>query len=271
MKIDRRTIGVITGAGSGIGRALTLQLAPRCGGLAVSDIDSDGLNETVRLAAVNPGCRVTAHQFNVADRKEVEEFARQVESAHGAAHLLINNAGVALGGTVADVSVEDIEWLLGINLLGVVYGVKSFLPVLMSQHQAHIVNISSVFGMIAPPGQAAYAASKFAVRGFTEALRHELSGTNVRVSVVHPGGIQTNIALRARVGANTPLSYAEKGKRLFDKAAITSPNKAARTIIGGIERDYERILVGPDAWLIDRVQRLFPVKHGRLFERFFKE
>ncbi|NDD66003.1 MAG: SDR family NAD(P)-dependent oxidoreductase [Acidobacteria bacterium] len=184
---------------------------------------------------------------------------------------MINNAGVALGGTIADVSVEDIEWLLSINLWGVIYGVKSFLPLLSRQSRAHIVNISSVFGMIAPPGQGAYAASKFAVRGFSEALRHELSGTNVGVSVVHPGGIRTNIAARARVGANTPIAYAEKGKKLFDKAAVTPPEKAARTIVRGIENGRQRILIGPDAWLIDRVQRLLPVKHGRLLELLFRE
>lgn len=271
MKIDRETIGVVTGAGSGIGRALTLELAARCGGLAVADVDPDGLAETVRLAADTTGCRITSHHLDVSSREDVEAFAREVESSHGAAHLLINNAGVALGGTIADVSVEDIEWLLSINLWGVIYGVKSFLPILSRQRRAHIVNISSVFGMIAPPGQGAYAASKFAVRGFSEALRHELSGTNIGVSVVHPGGIRTNIAARARVGANTPIAYAEKGKKLFDKAAVTPPEKAARTIVRGIENGRPRILIGPDAWLIDRVQRLLPVKHGRLLELFFKE
>ncbi|MFZ4985981.1 MAG: SDR family NAD(P)-dependent oxidoreductase [Blastocatellia bacterium] len=270
MKIDRETIGVVTGAGSGIGRALTLELAARCGGLAVADIDPDGLAETVRMAQRGTECRLTSHRLNVASREEMEAFSREVEEAHGAAHLLINNAGVALGGTIADVSIEDIEWLIGINLWGVIYGVKSFLPLLQRQNRGHIVNISSVFGMIAPPGQGAYATSKFGVRGFSEALRHELSKTNIGVSVVHPGGIRTNIAQRARVGANTPLAYAEKGKKLFDKAAITLPEKAARTIISGVEGGRQRILIGPDAWLIDRVQRLLPVKHGRLLEFLFR-
>jgi short-subunit dehydrogenase len=148
--------------------------------------------------------------------------------------------------------------------------VKYFLPLLQRQPDAHIVNISSVFGMIAPPGQGAYAASKFAVRGFSEALGHELSGTGVKVSVVHPGGIRTNIARRARTGANTPEAHAERAQQLFDKAARTSPEKAAATIIAGVERDRRRILIGPDAWLIDRVQRLLPVKHGKLLEIFFK-
>ncbi|MEY4167699.1 MAG: hypothetical protein RIR52_1523, partial [Acidobacteriota bacterium] len=141
MKIDRETIGVVTGAGSGIGRALTLELAARCGGLAVADIDPDGLAETVRMAQRDTECRLTSHRLNVASREEMEAFSREVEQAHGAAHLLINNAGVALGGTIADVSIEDIEWLIGINLWGVIYGVKSFLPLLQRQNRGHIVNI----------------------------------------------------------------------------------------------------------------------------------
>jgi short-subunit dehydrogenase len=270
MRINRQTIGVITGAGSGIGRALARQLAPRCGGLALADIDQAGLAGTVELIGAEPSCRITTYDLDVSQREQMASFARQVEADQGRADLLINNAGVALGGTIADVSIDDIEWLLGINLWGVVFGVKYFLPLLQRQPDAHIVNISSVFGMIAPPGQGAYAASKFAVRGFSEALGHELSGTGVKVSVVHPGGIRTNIARRARTGANTPEAHAERAQQLFDKAARTSPEKAAATIIAGVERDRRRILIGPDAWLIDRVQRLLPVKHGKLLEIFFK-
>ena len=270
MRINRQTIGVVTGAGSGIGRALAIELAGRCGGLALADIDGAGLSETARLLGSANGCRITTHELDVSQREQMVAFASRVEEAHGGVNLLINNAGVALGGTIADVSIDDIEWLIGINLWGVVYGVKCFLPMLRRQPDAHIVNISSVFGMIAPPGQGAYAASKFAVRGFTEALGHELSGSGVKVSVVHPGGIRTNIARRARTGANTPEAHAAKAQQLFEKAARTSPEQAAATIISGVERNRRRILIGPDAWLIDRVQRLLPVKHGRLLEIFFK-
>lgn len=270
MRIDRQTIGVVTGAGSGIGRALALQLAARCGGLALADIDGTGLAETQSLIGNKSGCRISTHTHDVSSREKMAEFARQVEGVHGKVNLLINNAGVALGGTIADASIEDIEWLLGINLWGVIYGVKFFLPMLQRESSSHIVNISSVFGMIAPPGQGAYATSKFAVRGFSEALGHELSGSGIGVSVVHPGGIRTNIARRARTSANTPLEQVRKAQELFDKAARTSPEKAAATIISGVERDRRRILIGPDAWLIDRAQRLLPVKHGRLLEMLFK-
>lgn len=269
MKIDRQTIAVVTGAGSGIGRALAIQLAGRCGGLALADLDGEGLAETAALAACSD-CRITTHRLDVSSREELDRFVREVESVHGGAGLLINNAGVALSGTIAEVSIEDIEWLIGINFWGVVYGVKQFLPLLRRQPQAHIVNISSVFGMIAPPGQAAYAASKFAVRGFTEALAHELARTNVSVSVVHPGGIRTNIARRARVGAAVPASRSEKERLTFDRMARTTPEKAARVIIDGVERDRKRILIGSDARLIDRIQRLLPVAHRRLLEIFFR-
>jgi NAD(P)-dependent dehydrogenase (short-subunit alcohol dehydrogenase family) len=270
MIITRQTIGVVTGAGSGIGRALALQLAGRCGGLALADVDSPGLSETVSLIGGESGCHITTHHLDVSQRDQMADFARQVEASHGKVNLLINNAGVALSGTIDDVTIEDIEWLMGINLWGVIFGVKYFLPLLQREPRAHIVNISSVFGMIAPPGQGAYAASKFAVRGFSEALGHELSGSGISVSVVHPGGIRTNIARRARTSAKTSEAEAVKARELFDKAARTSPGKAATTIIDGLERDRRRILIGPDAWLIDRVQRLLPVKHGRLLEVFFK-
>jgi short-subunit dehydrogenase len=268
MKIDQQTMAVITGAGSGIGRALARQLAMTCGGLALVDLDAEGLAETVRLVGTS-NCHLTTHCLDVANRAAMAELAGEVMETHGRVNLLINNAGVALGGRVSEVSLDDIEWLIGINFWGVVHGVKYFLPFLPPGGPAHIVNISSVFGMIAPPGQAAYAASKFAVRGFTEALAHELSGSGIKVSVVHPGGVRTNIARRARAGAETPLSRAEKERLKFDQVAMTEPESAARTIIRGIERNRRRILIGPDAWLIDRLQRFFPVKHRRLLEIFF--
>ena len=194
MRMDRETVAVLTGAGSGIGRALAIELAARCGGLALADVDREGLAETCAQLGATSSCRVSEHLVDVADRAAMTQFRDEVLATHGAVHLLVNNAGVALIGTVEEVSLEDLDWLLGINLHGVLHGVKLFLPTLLQQDRSHIVNISSVFGIIAPPGQAAYAASKFAVRGFTEALRHELSGSRVGVSVVHPGGIRTEIA-----------------------------------------------------------------------------
>ncbi|MFZ4629171.1 MAG: SDR family NAD(P)-dependent oxidoreductase [Blastocatellia bacterium] len=270
MRMDRETVAVLTGAGSGIGRALAIELAGRCGGLALADVDREGLAETRAQLGAASSCRVSEHLVDVADRAAMTQFRDEVLATHGAVHLLVNNAGVALIGTVEEVSLEDLDWLLGINLHGVLHGVKLFLPTLLQQDRGHIVNISSVFGIIAPPGQAAYAASKFAVRGFTEALRHELSGSRVGVSVVHPGGIRTKIARRARAGAGADPALAVTAGDHFDRVARTRPEAAAAKIVRGIERDAPRILIGPDAWLIDRVQRWFPIRYGRLMRRFLE-
>jgi short-subunit dehydrogenase len=156
---------------------------------------------------------------------------------------------------------------MGINFWGVVYGCRAFLPILKEQESAHIINISSVFGLVAPPEQTAYCSSKFAVRGFTESLRHELEETSVRVSSVHPGGIKTNIARNSRVGANTPKEFKDQGVRFFDKVAQTSPEQAAETIIAGIRNEEPRILIGKDAHAISWVSRLFPRKYLRVIER----
>jgi NAD(P)-dependent dehydrogenase (short-subunit alcohol dehydrogenase family) len=191
-------------------------------------------------------------------------FVEEVLAEHGRAHLVINNAGVALGGTAEQLSIEDIEWLMSINFWGVVYGTKMFLPVLRQQARGHLVNISSVFGLIGPPGHSAYAASKFAIRGFTEVLRHELTGSNITVSCVHPGGIRTNIARNARAGAGADESVVGKEGEFFDKVAKTLPETAAERIVRGVLRDEEKILIGQDAWMIDKVQRLMPIKYWTL-------
>jgi short-subunit dehydrogenase len=180
---------------------------------------------------------------------------------------LINNAGVGLLGTFEQISLEDFEWLMSINFWGVIYGCKTFLPVLRQQETAHIVNISSVFGIIAPPEQTAYCASKFAVRGFTESLRHELEETNVRVSSVHPGGIKTNIARNSRLGAFAPEEYKTQGAKFFDQVAQTSAEKAAEVIVRGIKSENPRILIGKDAHAINYISRLFPKKYLRVFEK----
>src|SRR5262249_37815579 len=173
-------------------------------------------------------------------------------------------------GTVEQLSIEDIEWLMGVNFWGMVYGVKHFLPILRRQSEGHIVNISSVFGIIGPVGHSAYAASKFAVRGFTEALRHELAGGPVKVSVVHPGGVRTNIANSARLGAGATQAAVERERAIFNMAARTSPEAAAERIVRGVLRDEERILVGADAWMMDRLQRLAPVKYWRLLRKMIE-
>ncbi|MBA2619574.1 MAG: SDR family oxidoreductase, partial [Acidobacteria bacterium] len=193
MSLTNESVAVITGAASGIGRALAIRLAREpIAGIAVADINAEGLAETARLIT-NRNLLVTTHVVDVADERQMKTFVDSVVARHGRATHIVNNAGVALGGTVREVSLDYIRWLVNVNFGGVVYGTKLFLPVLEKQKSAHIINISSIFGIVAPAGNAAYSASKFAVRGFSEALRHELENTNILVSVVHPGGIKTNI------------------------------------------------------------------------------
>ena len=272
MKVDHTTVAVITGAASGIGRALAVRLAQEGASLAIADIKAAELDETARRMRPMGGSpsKVTTHIVDVSDKNRVAAFAREVAEAHGGAHLLINNAGVGLFGTAEQLSIEDIEWLMGVNFWGVVYGVKHFLPILRRQPEGHIVNISSVFGIIGPAGHSAYAASKFAVRGFTEALRHELAGGPVKVSVVHPGGVKTDIANNARPGAGADRAAVERERAIFNMAARTPPVKAADRIVRGILRDEERILVGADAWMMDRIQRWAPVKYWKLFGKMIE-
>jgi NAD(P)-dependent dehydrogenase (short-subunit alcohol dehydrogenase family) len=270
MKIDNNTVAVVTGAASGIGRSLAIRLAAEGAQLAIADVNDTGLNETARLAS-KPGVKISTHLVDVSDRERMQTFVSEVLAEHGQAHLIINNAGVGLGGTVEELAIEDIEWLMSINFWGVIYGTKMFLPILRQQPKGHIVNISSVFGIIGPPGHSAYAASKFAVRGFTEALRHEIKDSNITVSCVHPGGIRTNIARNAKAGAGTDKSLVEKEIQFFDKVAKTLPETAADVIIRGVLSDREKILIGSDAWMIDKIQRLMPVNYwkplGKLLEK----
>jgi short-subunit dehydrogenase len=272
MKIDHTTVAVVTGAASGIGRALAVRLAEEGASLAIADIRVAELNETARRLKSMGGSssKVTEHIVDVSDKERVEAFAHEVIEAHGGAHLLINNAGVGLFGTVEQLSIEDIEWLMGVNFWGMVYGVKHFLPILRRQSEGHIVNISSVFGIVSPVGHSAYAASKFAVRGFSESLRHELAGGPVKVSVVHPGGVKTSIADNARPGAGADRAAVDRERAIFNVAARTSPEKAADRIVRGVLRDEERILVGVDAWMIDRIQRWAPVKYWRLMGKMIE-
>ncbi|HEX9869580.1 MAG TPA: SDR family NAD(P)-dependent oxidoreductase [Candidatus Tectomicrobia bacterium] len=264
--LDQR-VAVITGAATGIGRALAGRLAGEGACLALADIHQSGLDEVSR-SLTGQGFEVSTYLVDVADARQVEGFARDVVDRHGHADVLINNAGVALFGEVEEVSLADIEWLMAVNFWGVVYGIKHFLPVLKQQHKAYIVNISSVFGIVAPPGQAAYAASKFAVRGLSEALRHELTGTNVQVSTVHPGGIRTDIAKSGRVGAGANPSRRDQEVALFERLATTSPERAADCIVRGMLRGEPRILIGRDAWQMDLIQRLLPARYWRLLGPF---
>ncbi len=271
MKLTPGAVAVVTGAGSGIGRALALNLGARGCALALADINDAGLSETAALVNKTTTAKVTASRVDVADWAAVSRFASEVDELHGGAQLLINNAGVALGGYFEEVSLEDFAWLIGINFWGVVYGVKAFLPQLRRQASAHIVNISSVFGLAAPPGQTAYASSKFAVRGFTESLRAELKGTQISVTCVHPGGVRTNIAVNARATVIVdPARLASEQKR-WEKLLRMPPEEAAATIVRGIERNNARILIGSDARLLDALARLSPVGVGNLLASQVKE
>jgi NAD(P)-dependent dehydrogenase (short-subunit alcohol dehydrogenase family) len=259
-------VAVVTGAGSGIGRALAARLAAAGSAVAMADVDEAGLMET---AASLSGKRASAttHVVDVSDEKAVRAFAEDVVARHGRVTLLINNAGVALFGTFDEISLEDFRWLLDINLWGTIYGVRYFLPILKQQRRAHIVNLSSVFGLVGPVGQSAYATSKFAVRGFTEVLRHELEDTSVFVSCVHPAGVKTAIARRARLGANTPAAKREQGIATLDAVSKVTPEQAADLILQGVERRKPRILIGADARKIDVLQRMRPGTYWKALSR----
>jgi short-subunit dehydrogenase len=267
MTLSKNSVAVVTGAASGIGRALAVRLASeKIAGIAISDVNEQGLNETAEMVS-KLGVKCSGHIVDVSNREHMRAFVYDVVEKHGYVTHLINNAGVALIGNVEDVSLEDIEWLMNINFWGTVFGVKFFLPVLREQEQAHIVNVSSIFGIIAPPGNAAYCASKFAVRGFTEALRHELGGSNVAVSCVHPGGIKTNIGEAARTGEGSSEAEKKKAAQFLAKASRTTADEAAETIIKGIKSRNPKILIGADARLIDKIQRLFPRKYFAVMDK----
>ena len=260
------SVAVITGAGSGIGRALAQNLARRGAQLALADLNSAGLEETRKLLG---DAVARTYSVDVSKAAAVEDFARQVERDFGRASLLINNAGVALMGHFNEVTLEDMRWLIEINFWGVVYGCKFFLPLLEREPDAHIVNLSSVFGLIGPPGQTAYSASKFAVRGFSESLREELRETgSVKVTSVHPAGIATPIAHSARAAQSVTMEERREAEDYFKKVATIAPEEAARVIIKGILGNKNRVLIGRDAYGIDRIARLFPGRASAMFARW---
>lgn len=261
---------VITGAGSGIGRALAHQLASEGALLALADLNEAGLAETYETLPIRP-VQVNTYIVDVSDQKAVYDLAEQVTADFGGVDVVINNAGVALSQTIEDMTLEDLRWVMDINFWGVVYGTKAFLPILKTRSQACIINISSVFGLIAVPTQGAYNASKFAVRGFTEALRQELAGTSVKALCVHPGGIKTSIARNARF-YRAPGGDSERDIMVsdFDKLAHTTAADAAATIVKALKQGRERVLIGPDAHAIDWVQRLLPSGYTRVLGALIK-
>jgi short-subunit dehydrogenase len=251
----------ITGAASGIGAGLARRLAAQGCDLALADVDFAALDELAKDLRTRYGRQVSVHRVDVSKREEVDAFAAAAIQQHPRLNIVVNNAGVALFGMLHELELADIEWLMSINFWGVVHGTRAFLPHLRQQPEAHIVNLSSIFGIIAPPGQTAYAAAKFAVRGFSEALRHELQQTNspVRLSVVHPGGVATGIARNSRVGARM-TDNARRAESLDRFATLpkASPEEAADRIIAGIFKNEPRILIGKDARRMDILQRLKP-------------
>ncbi|WP_029888599.1 SDR family NAD(P)-dependent oxidoreductase [Polycyclovorans algicola] len=268
MKTFKGKVAAITGASSGIGRALALQLADAGCALALSDINDAGLQETAEQARAK-GVAVTAQQLDVSDRDAVYGWAEKTADVHEQINLIFNNAGVALGAPVDGMSEADLKWIMDINFWGVVYGTQAFLPHLNASGDGHIINISSIFGIAGIPSQSAYNASKFAVRGFTEALRQELeiAGAPVSATTVHPGGIKTNIVRSARFSSNMEpvMGFDEKaGKKNFEKLFITTPDTAAKVILGAVRSNRRRVLIGPDAKVVDLMVRLMPEGYQRL-------
>ena len=266
MQLKNR-VAVITGAGSGIGRALAMGLAQRGCHMALADVRPESLQETASRL-VDSGIRISQHLLDVASKEQVASLPAAVMAAHGKVDLLINNAGIAIGGTFEQASEADFDQLMEINFHGLVRMTRAFLPLLHASDHARIVNISSLFGLIAPAGQTAYCASKFAVRGFSNALRHELLGSTVGVTVVHPGGVATEIARNAKVPAGVSVQEIEQHQKLAQKMLRMPPDKAASIMIQAIEQERARVLVGFDAKVASLLERVFPVAYWRLLARF---
>jgi NAD(P)-dependent dehydrogenase (short-subunit alcohol dehydrogenase family) len=242
-----------------------VELAGRGARLALSDMDLPAVEETAQQCR-GLGAEVRAYRLDVADRTAVHAHADEVARDFGSVHLVVNNAGVALHGLVSELRDEDFRWVMDIDFWGVVHGTQAFLPHLVASGDGQLANVSSIFGLIAVPKQAAYNAAKFAVRGFTEALRQEMemAGSPVAVSCIHPGGVRTAIAKRARAAASEDKVELAA---TFDRLARTSPPRAARIILKGLERDRARILVGADAWFVAGLPRLLGARYGRLITR----
>lgn len=269
MKNLNNKVAAITGAGSGIGRALAILLAQKGCNLALADVNESGLTETRQLLSAYP-VKVTQTRLDVSDEQAVYQWADDVEAEHGKVNIIINNAGVALSGTVAGLSLDEYRWITDINFWGVVYGTKAFLPKLEKSGEGQVVNVSSIFGLASQPLMSGYNATKFAVRGFTESLRQDLELTNSCVSstCVHPGGIKTNIAKAARMSDSCETATGVSNDAAtadFEKLFINTPEKAARTIVNGIEKNKRRVLIGPDAKMFDLLVRLLPATYQKIF------
>lgn len=265
MRYLRGKTVVITGAASGIGRSLALSFAKKGANLALCDLngrDLDRISWDVQVL----GARVVHQVVDVASLAQVEQFKDVVVKKFGTVDVLINNAGVSLSETVLESEMDNVHWILSVNFFGVVHGCKVFLPELLKRKDARIVNLSSVFGLVGLPNQSAYSASKFAVKGYTESLRGELLGSPVKVILVHPGGVQTNLV------RNGPHLFDTKGQKInnrlisdqFDSLAMTNPDHAAALIVKAVQQAKFRVLIGPDARLLDVLSRLLPSQVSRI-------
>ena len=266
MKDLNNKVVVITGAGSGIGRSLATACAKRGAHLALCDVNTAGLEQTRSECGQ---ARVLTATVDVSDRSAVEAFRDEVVNTYGRVDLVVNNAGVAHSQTIENTTYEDFEWIMGINFWGVVHGTKAFLPELKKHKGSALVNVSSVFGLISVPTQGTYNATKFAVRGFTEALRHETADSGLHVMCVHPGGIKTGIAHAARfyVGPDGSSDQGRAASDFVDKLARTTPDQAARKILDDLAKGKGRCLIGIDAQVISAISRLIPVNYWRVMGR----
>jgi short-subunit dehydrogenase len=265
----RGAVAVVTGAASGIGAALALALAAKGCNLALCDVNDVGLERTAEAARAH-GVKVSTHSLDVANAEACSDFPSVVLAEHGQVDILVNNAGVALFGRFDEMTLADFEWVMGINFFGVVRLTKAFLPHLQARPAAHIANVSSIFGVIAPPGQTAYCASKFGVRGFNEALRHELAGSTVTLTSIHPGGVATNIANSARVAQGARVASPEERRERLARFLSKPPAEAAADIVHAIESRAPRLLIGNDAKRMEFIQRLFPVTYWPRLAKFMR-
>ncbi|RBY97724.1 acetoin dehydrogenase [Blastococcus sp. TF02-8] len=259
---------VVTGAASGIGEALAIDLARRGSHLVLVDRDAERLDAVAgRIRGQHPALRVATHVVDLSDEKATSVLAETLVAEHPETTLLVNNAGVALGGRFDQVTLEEFDWVMAINFSAVVRLTHAMLPVLKKNRGSHVVNVSSVFGIFAPAGQAAYSASKFAVRGFSESLRHELAQDGVGVTVVHPGGIRTRIAETARTGSGVSVEEYEEGRKQFAKLLRMPPADAAAQIVEAIQKRRPRLLIGWSAKVPDVLVRLMPGRYWGLIAR----
>ena len=264
MRQFKDKICVITGAASGIGAACAKAMAAQGAVIIGCDLRMDMLKEVAEEIKAAGG-KMDTHQLDVADRDAVYALAAKVEKKYGAADLVLNNAGVAHGAEVADMTMDNFQWVMDINFWGVVHGSQAFLPQMMKQNSGHIANVSSIFGLVGVPTQSAYNAAKFGVLGFSEALRHEMRDSGVNVTTIHPGGINTNIVRHARFQQGPDMdAEREEAVQRFQQFTMTQPEGAAKVIINGIRKNKARILIGFDARIVDWARRLLPANYMKL-------